>query len=483
MGELEPHVRDAASPLGAAETPAAVAPPRLVLLALGTLSITAAAWIDPLVGEALAGIHALLIAALFLVGAALLLAAATRAAPWRPAPRASRRYRLASSGVLAAVSLCAIITLALALGFKLFSASTPQIYDSDAAAFNQFNAELVLRGHNPYTADAAFWDAIRQFPDAGATPLRAGRYAVSVYGPSLRQLVRDVQAELANPALRGPEFAPASLHSYPALAFLVYVPGVWLGLPTTLATSALFTILFLLAAGWGAPRGARLSVGTLLLANTLFVFWTLRGSFEVVALLPALLAWRTLDRRWLSALLLGLACAVKQLVWPLAAFYTIIVWRRSGPREALARLGIAAAAFLLPNLPFLLANPGAWASSQLLPLSLPIFSSGIGLVGLARWGLLPLLPPAAYTALELLAFAGLLFWFARARVLPRPELALVVGLLPYFLAWHSAFAYLIAIPALAVYAALEPLQRDLAARAAPAPERMAADVALVAASA
>jgi hypothetical protein len=461
-------MRYAASLPGAAETPSAAAAPRLVLLALGTLSITTAAWIGPLVGEAQVGIHALLIAALFLVGAALLLAAATRTTPWRPASRPSRRYRLASSGVLAAVSLAAVVTLAVVLGFALFSASITRIYDSDAAAFNQFNAELVLRGHNPYTADAIFWDAIRQFPYAGATPLRAGRYATSVYGPSLRQLVRDVQAELANPALRGPEFAPASLHSYPALAFLVYVPGVWLGLPTTLATSALFTALFLLAAGWGAPRGARLWVGTLLLANTLFVFWTLRGSFEVVALLPALLAWRMLDRRWLSALLLGLACAVKQLVWPLAAFYTIIIWRRFGPREALARLGIAAAAFLLPNLPFLLANPGAWASSQLLPISLPIFSSGIGLVGLARWGLLPLLPPVVYTALELLAFAGLLFWFARARVLPRPELALVVGLLPYFLAWHSAFAYLITIPALAIYAALEPLRRDLASQAASA---------------
>ncbi len=277
VGELEPRVRDAASLPNAAGASSAAAP-RLVLLALGTLAITTAAWIDPLVGEALAGIHALLIATLFLVGAALLLAAATRATPWRPAPRPSRRYRLAASGVLAALCLAAVITIALAIGFALFSASTPRIYDSDASAFNQFNAELVLHGRNPYTADAAYWDAIHQFPDAGATPLRAGRYALSVYGPSLRQLVRDVRAELANPALRGPEFAPASLHSYPALAFLVYVPGVWLGLPTTLATSALFTILFLLAAGWGAPRGTRLWVGALLLANTLLVFWALRGS-------------------------------------------------------------------------------------------------------------------------------------------------------------------------------------------------------------
>jgi hypothetical protein len=33
-------------------------------------------------------------------------------------------------------------------------------------------------------------------------------------------------------------------------------------------------------------------------------------------------------------------------------------------------------------------------------------------------------------------------------------------LLPLFLAWHSAFAYLIAVPTLAVYASLDLLRSD-----------------------
>jgi hypothetical protein len=434
--------------------------PRLTLLALGTILTTIGAWIGVLVGERISGGSALLIALFFLSGTMLLLLAVLRTPPWPTARPPATISRIGSGGVLFVTALFAVITLAYAIGFFTFSFTTSRIYDSDASAFNEFNAELVLRGKNPYTSDGLFWDAIRQFPEVGATPLHLGRYSQSVFGPSPKQLVRDVKSELANPATRGPEFSPASLHSYPSLAFLVYVPGLWLGLPTTIVTSLLFAFAFLLAAGWGAPRGTRLWLGLVLLANTLLVFWTIRGSFEVVALLPALLAWRTLDRRWLSAILLGLACAVKQIVWPLALFYEVIVWRQRGLHEASVRLGIATAAFLAPNLPYIIASPGAWLSSQLLPMTLPIFSSGIGLVGLARWNLLPLWPSAIYTLLELIAFGGLLLWFARSKVMPRPEIALVVGLLPLFVAWHSLFAYLIAIPTLATYASLELVRSD-----------------------
>jgi hypothetical protein len=176
-----------------------------------------------------------------------------------------------------------------------------------------------------------------------APPLRAGRYADSL--ATLPQLVRDVQAEIADPRLRGPELDPASMHSYPALAFLVYVPGVWAGLPTTMLTSLLLLVAFLLAAVWGAPRALWMPVAMLLLADSLLVILTLRGSFDLIALLPALVAWRLLERRRLSPLLLGIACAIKQLVWPLVPFYVVIVWRKEGARAALARLPFVLAGF------------------------------------------------------------------------------------------------------------------------------------------
>jgi hypothetical protein len=453
-----------------------VLPPRIVVLGVGTLAVAAADWISVGLYDTNPALGTLAQLALRCIGLAVLVWAALAPAPWRAPLRPGSGYRLGALAVLGLLALSSVVTVALAAGIVTQSSGKLTVYDSDAAAFNHYNAELVLRGQNPYAADARFWNAIHQFPDAGATPLRLGRYEGSALGPSLKQLVNDVKSELAHPSERGPEFDPASLHSYPALAFLVYMPGVWTGLPTTVWTSLLFVLAFLVAAGWGAPAGVRAPVSGILLAGSLLVFWTLRGSFEVTAVLPAILAWRTLDRRWLSPVLLGLACAVKQIAWPLVPFYAIIIWRREGPRAAVERLGVVLGAFLLPNLPFALAAPRAWAASMLLPMSLPIFPSGVGLVALSRAGVLPLFPPSVYTALELGALGALLVWFARHPRL-RPEVALMVALLPFLLAWHSAASYFVVISALAVYACLPLLRQDIAPAMSIAPQAGSALVA------
>lgn len=467
---------------------------RFLWLGCGTLAYTAAGWLDMFTAANANALAALCTFGLLAGGTVLLVRAVMlpQRAPVHPDPNqpAPRRARAA---LLAALTLSALLTLALAANL-LASAGDTSIYDSDAAAFNQYNAALVLKGQNPYTADVAFWDALRQFPSVGATPLRAGRYTGSTYGPSLKQVVVDTQYERTHVQARGLEYAPASLHSYPALAFLVYVPSVWAGFPTTLYTSLLFLLAFFLAAGWGAPRRERPALWLLLLASPLLVFWTLRGSFEVVALLPALLAWRLMDRNpafspsklvrpslqsklrfgrslrfgwnppafspsklrfggnpgWLSPLLLGLACAVKQIVWPFVPLYFILIWKREGPGAALVRLSVTFGTFLVPNLPFLLASPGAWVRSMLLPVMLPIFPSGVGLVGLARGGVLPLLPPAIYALLELAALVALAVWLARARQPFAAQVALLLGLLPFALSWHSLFTYFMGIPVLAV---------------------------------
>ncbi|HKV83441.1 MAG TPA: hypothetical protein VJN88_02725 [Ktedonobacterales bacterium] len=422
-------------------------------LALGTFLFSSAGWIETTTEGARSAPVTLLMVALALAGLALLWSAAARPR------RAERPKTSAPTGRLPRVLLTSALTLSAAativLGVGLIMTNTPaNAYGSDDAAFNHYNARLALDGVNPYTADGQFWAAVAAFPHAGATPLRRGRYANSRFGPSLTQLVADVRAELANPASRGPEFDPASLHSYPALAFLVNVPALALGSATTLPVSFLALVAFLLAAVWGAPRSLRGGLWLALLSNQILVLLALRGSFDIIALLPALLAWRTLDRRWLSPILLGVACAVKQLVWPLLPLYAVIVWRRDGPRAALTRLGVVGVAFLVPNAPFIVAGPGAWLRSMLLPVTLPEFPSGIGLVAFARAGLLPLFPSMVYTTLEVAALVALVVWFARARTMPRPELALIVGLLPFLLAWHSATTYFAAIPALAVYASI-----------------------------
>ena len=436
--------------------------PHFVRLGLGTLLVTAAGWLDargngsPKALAALLGVVLLSAGIWQLAHAVLSHHESARTAEETPARRLGRLV------LNSALAVSGVITLALVVALALGSSGSTHLYDSDAAAFNHFNADLVVHGRDPYVAGDDFWDALRRFPSVGATPLRAGRYAASQLGPSLAQVVTDAHAEATDPARRGPEFAPASLHSYPALSFLVYVPGIWAGLPTTFSTSLVFLIALLAAAIWGAPRRLWLPIGFLLLANSLLAFWTLRGSFEVIALLPALLAWRTLDRRILSPALLGVACAVKQIVWPLAPVYLALVWRRDGPRAAMLRAPIILAAFLIPNLPFALASPAAWASSLLLPMTLPIFPSGVGIIAPARAGMLPLWQPWVYTVLELIALATLVVWIARSRVVPPAGVTLVLGLLPLFFAWHSLFAYFMALPVLAVAAALPLLESETA---------------------
>jgi hypothetical protein len=330
-------------------------------------------------------------------------------------------------------------------------------YTSDAAAFNHFNAQLVLQGINPYTADGSFWHAIAEFPHVGATPLERGRYAGRAYapfGPGLGEIVSDVRQELAHPEERGLEYDPATLHSYPALAFLVYVPNVWAGWPTTAPTGLLFLLLFGVAAVWSAPRAYWPYLILILLANQFLILGALRGEFEPVAYLLAILAWR-LDRRTrLSPVLLGLSAAVKQVIWPLVPLYLILTWRRHGRREAITRLPFIVVAFLAPNLPFIVASPGAWASGLLLPVTLPLFPSGIGLVELTHSGLIPLWPPLVYGLLEFGGLAALCVWCARTRLPLRPEIYPLLALLPFLLAWRSLLAYFLVLPALAVYAGL-----------------------------
>jgi hypothetical protein len=448
-------------------------PPRLALLVAGAaLQMALLVWWSagdgaPSAARSLASVGVFVLMLATLVAAALPDARLTAAGT-----RRARLYRGATLPLLVVLALMVVASGWVAGSLLVTAATDPRVYVSDAAAFNHYDAELVTRGQNPYTADARFWDAVRRFPTSGATPLRRGRYARSVWGPNLDQVRRDVRLETADPAARGPEFAPATLHSYPALAFLLYVPLVWAGLPSTMLLSLLALAAFVVAIGRQLPAGYRFVGWGLLLANTLGTVLALRGSFEVVALLPALLAWQTLERRWVSPLLLGLACAVKQLVWPLAPLYLVLVARREGWRAALVRGPVALAAFLVPNLPFAIAAPAAWARSLVLPMSLPLFPDGVGLVALARGGWLPLWPPVVYATLEVLALAALVIWCARARPLPRPELVLLLGLLPFTLAWRSQSGYFAYSTALALYAVIPLLRGQPAAEpaeAAPAP--------------
>jgi uncharacterized membrane protein len=126
--------------------------------------------------------------------------------------------------------------------------------------------------------------------------------------------------------------------------------------------------------------------------------------------------------------------------------------RRGERRQAVHRLAGMAVGFLLPNLPFLVDAPGAWLHSLLLPMSLPMFPLGVGLIAPSVDLGVPTLPAPVYAALELGALAGLVWAFGRRRSRLPAELALVVFALPFLLAWRSLDNYVAFLPIVALAA-------------------------------
>jgi uncharacterized membrane protein len=213
-----------------------------------------------------------------------------------------------------------------------------------------------------------------------------------------------------------------------------------------------------------APREQRGWVALAATAAISIPLGTLMLDTEVVCLIFLLVAWQYRDKRWVSAVALGLGCAFKQYCWLFAPFILVDALLRYGWREALKRALIVAGAFLLPNLPYVLINPHAWVASVFLPVTGALFPQGMGLVALSLGRFLPGWPPLFYAGAEALAFAGALWLFIRYHAALH-ESALLLALTPLFFAFRSPANYFAVIPWLALYALLT-LARQRAANGA-----------------
>ncbi len=389
--------------------------------------------------------------------------------------------RMIKNVLLALLLLAALWSIATNGALLLQHPLDPSIYDSDAAAFVHYQAEDVLRGINPYTDTTGFWQAIAQFSHAGVTPLQRGQFANQPFSPPDQVITSLLQRYLSNPAQAGPEFDPASLHSYPAGAFLLAVPLIWAGLPSTQPLYALCLFLLFGLLTWWTPKGHRWLTALVLVVCSLAITLTLRSSFEVVCILCLVAAWRLQPKRAIgSALLLGLGCAVKQLAWLFAPFYLLWVIKSSGWRQAARSGALALLVFFLINAPFIIAAPTAWAQSMLLPITEPAFPSGIGLITLVQGNVLPLFPSWAFPALEMSAYLLLLAWYsARLRdrkpsdtpILAAGSLGLFLAPLPLFLASRSLISYTMFLPVLALAALLQRQQLPASLPIQKAPKR------------
>jgi len=147
-----------------------------------------------------------------------------------------------------------------------------------------------------------------------------------------------------------------------------------------------------------------------------------------------------IERPMLSAVAIGLAAADRQPAWFFVPFYLLIVWRRDGPREALRRGAIAAAAFVIPNLPFVIADPGTYWSGVSAPMLGALEAYGVGFVRFGMDGVLPLWPRGLYGLLSIVVFVALL-WLVARRWRDLPNAALVFPSVALWFAWRSLQNY------------------------------------------
>jgi uncharacterized membrane protein len=305
-------------------------------------------------------------------------------------------------------------------------------YQSDSLAFSAYSAQLVLDAKDPYVESM--------------TPA-LGRFNVSptIYTPTIEG--GTIQSE-----------------PYPALSFLVYVPFVAAHVPSMIWVNIGFQIASMLLILFLVPAFTRIYFGLFFLLVPEYLDFAV-GSVTDVLWLPLMIGVAaTWDRRpALCAVLLGLACAMKQEPWFIVPFALVHWWRTSDRGVALPTtirlLGALAAAFLVPNLPFMLWHPAAWLAGVLSPLLSHAVPLGSGVIQLQTSGLITL-PLIVYTGLSIAALVVCVVCYARwtemLRWLPFIAPAIVLFFSPrslqnYFIYWPLVLGVYAAVSTMRVH--------------------------------
>lgn len=264
-----------------------------------------------------------------------------------------------------AVLVAVVVALALWTYFQVYLAPD---YGTDEIAFDQYAAQLALHGINPYLHSMA--DA---FPLFHVSP---NGYTFLLNGQPVTSL------------------------SYPALAFEAYLPLLVFGITTQAAVwvdvaawAIGAVVLYMVLPRKLAPLAA------VVVSLDVFTGYAVGGVTDFL-FVPLLIgaaagwdrfAWTRGPAAWRGPILMGLAMAVKQTPWLIVPFVVagiVLESRRlhgwvHGIRDGLRYAGIAVAAFLLPNLPYVVESPAAWLRGILTPVMAQTVPAGQGLISLS----------------------------------------------------------------------------------------------------
>ncbi len=359
--------------------------------------------------------------------------------------------------------ICTLLTTiagSIELGRSTWMCFLPPQFSNDGTSLDTNAAILLVEGRNPYT-DSNMLDLARRFPiqPNWTTPLRKGQLANHLDYPSMSDLQSVLDTDLKAKSML--EFE--SRVSYPSLSFLTLVPFV-LFKDYNVLPFYMLSYLLLIAIAWKMAR-PELRPWVLLLSMANVGMWTsaIGGNLDIFCTLLIIMTWLLRNRRWSSAIFFGIALASKQTAWFFIPFYAIMLFHQYGLKETIYRMTIASSIFLVFNLPFILWNPQAWIAGILTPIDSSMFPMGVGLIGLSVTHLLPYLPQNLYTALEAVAMFVSLAWYWRI-CRKHPEAAMLLAVLPLFLAWRSLPSYF--------YGAAFPLYILMAAKILPATKKV-----------
>jgi uncharacterized membrane protein len=353
-------------------------------------------------------------------------------AAWLPdQAMGERRRRQIDWAVLIAV----LVALALWSYFQVFIAPD---YGTDEIAFDQYAAQLALHGMNPYLHSMA-----AAFPMFHVSP---NGYTFQLNG------------------------RPVTTLSYPALSFEAYLPLLALGIKTQAAVWMDVAAWALGAVTLFAVLPRRLAPLAAVVASLdVYIGYAVGGVTDflfVPLLVGAAVRWDRFAttrgwRAWRGPALLGLAMAVKQTPWLVAPFVVTGVvlechrehdWGQA-LRGGLRYAGIATAAFLAPNLPYLVTAPGAWLRGVLTPFSAHAVPAGQGLVNLSLSLAVGGGSLRAYTVAAAVVLVVSLACFAAMYPMLKPTAFLLPSVVLFF-ATRSFGSYLVMLIPAAIVAAV-----------------------------
>jgi hypothetical protein len=232
---------------------------------------------------------------------------------------------------------------------RLFGELDKVFLYNDATALCHQATYNFLEGKNPY-ANGNIVLAIQDFGGASdrITPRRVGMFANVFPYPTEAQLNAAWQKALSSPNKSTPEIETRM--NYPAGAFELPAPFIWLGINDIRWVYLIFVLLALIAAIWFAPSELRLPLAGFMLVG--LTFWnSIAGGESGSLAFPFMLLGWVLARKhpWPSAALMGIAMSIKQTAFFLVPFYLVSIFRTFGVKKTALTAGTIAGIFLASN--------------------------------------------------------------------------------------------------------------------------------------